>query len=90
MESGRTGVGCKDFTNQAEQHLLALVEEKGKIDFSVAAPLVMQRLAVRETDMNSIAFNLRKNGKIECESQRGARLPRSNTILTKKPTLPIF
>ncbi len=75
FEAARDGVGCPVHRTRASNLLLGIVAKSPGIGFERLSGAVMEEVPVRATDLNRIAMELHKTGKIGFELPVRKRMP---------------
>ena len=79
FEAARDGVGCPVHRARASELLLGIVADSPGIGFDRLSGAVMEEVPVRATDLNQIAMEIRKTGKIGFELPARKRMPTPET-----------
>lgn len=79
FEAQREGVGCQKNLDAAAEALLSLVKLKPGIAFESVAPLVMEQIPVRETNVKDIAVEQHKAGNLIFDLPPRRRKPQAST-----------
>ena len=79
FEAERDGVGCRAYLDRAADRLRSIVADRPGTEFEPLAGEVMEEVPVRTTDLNTIAMNLRRSGKLRFDLPPRKRTPTPTT-----------
>jgi hypothetical protein len=79
FQTEQDGVGCPANLQAAGRLMQEVVSNQPGITFKKLAPLIMEQVAVRETNLKTIANDQRKLGYLHFELEVGKRTPSGET-----------
>ena len=82
IEQDQAGVGCTKYKEQADAHIVKCLSESGAMSYSSIATATLEAVPIRLTQINKLAMDMRKRGKISFKLLPRKRTPQSDTEIS--------